>query len=173
MRMDAGRRHAAPMLAPTSGLPLIKSVPSLGWRPERRKANVDVEIGMSEAQRKRRVKWGVELFIQWMRKDGGAELIPGTLRIHGPFPHFAPRGNDTQYGDNGAHREVARSLVTDTNNGKEDYVIEAQFRCREVIQEIPTSLAQELFANPAHESSIKPLRDREWRRTGARTWSPN
>ncbi len=161
------------MLAPTSGLPLIKSVPSLGWRAEWRKANVDVEIGMSEAQRKARVKWGVEVFIQWMKKEDRAQLIPGTLRIHGPFPHFAPRQNDTQYGDNGAHRKVARNLETDTNNGKEDYVIEAQFKCPEYISEIPTELAQELFANPAHESSIKPLRDREWRKTGARTWSRN
>jgi hypothetical protein len=161
------------MLTPKSGLPLIKSVPSLGWRAEWRKAYVDVEIGMSEAQRKARVKWGVEVFFAWMKKEDRAQYIPNTLRIHGPFPHFAPRENDTQYGDNNARRKVARNLQTDTNNGKEDYVIEAQFKCPEYIQEIPTDLAQTLFADPRRESHIKPLRDREWRKTGARTWSPN
>ncbi len=169
--MNAGRRHAAPMLAPVSGLPLIKSVPSLGWRPEWRKANCDVEIGMSPAQRKARVKWGVDVFLSWMRKEG-AEYITGTLKVEGPFPHFEAHEPDTQYGDNNAHRKVARSIVKDTTNGKEDYVIEACFKVREEIQEIPTELAQQLFADPRRVSNIKPLRDREWRTTGDRTWSP-
>ena len=172
MRMDAGRRHAAPMLAPKSGLPLIKSVPSLGWRTEWRKAMVDVEIGMSEDQRKRRVKWGVEVFIKWQRKVDRAEPT-GRIQIHGPAPHFTPHQNDVQYGDNGHHREVARNIETDTSDsGKEDYIIEMEFRCPEAIQEIPTSLALDLFSKRGEKSDIRPLRDREWRKDGATTWSP-
>lgn len=172
MRMDAGRRHAAPMLTPTSGLPLIKSVPSLGWRTEWRKAMVDVEIGMSENQRKRKVKWGVEVFVQWQRKVDRAEPT-GRIKINGPAPHFTPHQNDVQYGDNGHKREVARNIETDTSDsGKEDYIIEMEFRCPETIQEIPTSLALELFSKTGERSDVRPLRDREWARTGSNQWSP-
>ena len=168
--MNAGRRHAAPMLTQVSGLPLIKSVPSLGFRAEWRKANCDVEVGMSAGQRKARVKWGVDVFLNWMKKEG-AEYIPNTLRVSGPFPHFDPHEPNTQYGDAGGKRKVARKLGDDLPEGKEDYVIEAQFKVREAIQEIPTDLAQELFADPNRQSHIKPLRERDWRKSGARTWS--
>ncbi|HSE43734.1 MAG TPA: hypothetical protein VLA89_00240 [Gemmatimonadales bacterium] len=127
---------------------------------------------MSEAQRKERVRWGVNVFIDWMRKEDGAELIPNTLRVHGPFPHFEAHEPDTQYGDAGGKRKVARSIKNDMTEGKEDYVIEAWFNCPEYIQEIPTDLAQQLFADPRRESDIRPLRDREWRKDGDRTWSP-
>lgn len=171
MPMNAGRRHAAPMLAPVSGLPLIKSVPALGWRAEWRKANIDVQCGMSDGQRKRRVKWGVDVFLDWMKKEG-ADYITGSMFIEGPFPHFDPHQPDTQYGDNGAHRKVARSIINDTTNDKEDYVINAQFKVREAITEIPTSLALELFSKSGIKSDIRPLRDREWKPTGANQWSP-
>jgi hypothetical protein len=168
--MDSGRRHAAPMLPPVSGLPLIRSVPSLGFRAEERKANCDVEVGMSPDQRKARVKWGVEVFLAWMKKEG-AEYIHDTLRVEGPFPHFDPKEPNTQYGDAGGKRKVARKLGDDLPEGKEDYVIIAMFKVREALQEIPTELAQQLFADPNRQSHIKPLREREWRKSGARTWS--
>jgi len=168
--MDSGRRHAVPMLTPNSGLPLLKSVPSLGFRPEWRKANCDVEVGMSESQRKARVLWGVNVFLDWMKKEG-AEYIPHTLKVSGPFPHFDPKEPNTQYGDAGGKRKVARKLGTDLPEGKEDYVIEALFKVREALQEIPTELAQELFADPNRQSHIKPLRERDWKKDGHRTWS--
>ena len=172
MPMNAGRRHAAPMLTPVSGLPLIKSVPSLGRRAEWRKGRVEVETGMSKDQIKAKVKWGVEVFFDWMRKEDRAEYIRNTLRIEGPFPHFEAHEPDTQYGDAGGQRKIARSVARDLEDGKEDYVIVAQFNCPEAIQEIPTELAQQLFADPRRQSHIKPLRERDWRKSGARTWLP-
>ena len=172
MKMNAGRRHAAPMLAPKSGLPLIKSVPSLGRRAEWRKGSIDVEVGMSEAQRKERIRWATGVFFDWMKKEDGAQYIPNTLRVHGPFPHFDPHEPDTQYGDAGGKRQIARKLSRDLPEGKEDYVIEACFNCPEFIQEIPTELAQQLFADPRRQSDIRPLRSNEWKKDGARTWSP-
>ncbi len=127
---------------------------------------------MSEAQRKRRVKWGVEVFVQWQRKVDRAEPT-GRIKISGPAPHFTPHEPDTQYGDNGHHRKVARNIEADTSgSGKEDYVIEMEFKCPEAITEIPTELALELFQRDGQRSDARPLREREWGQTGSNKWSP-
>lgn len=168
-QIAAGRRTAAPMLAPSSGLPLIKSVPSLGRMLVWRKGQSVVDADMPEEMRKRHTYEDFLKFVAWMEKEDGARYR-GEVRISGPFPHFEPHPNDVQIGDRGGTREVARSIVEDTsNNGKEDYIIEALFDVPEFINEVPTELAMDLLAKG--ESGIRPLREREWRREANR-WSP-
>ena len=154
------RRHAAPMLDPKPGQVLIKSTPSLGRMLEWRKGRSVVDHDMPDHLRKEHVRRDADIFIKWMEKEDGARYR-GQIRVYGPFPHFEAQQPDVQVGDRGGTRQVARSIATDTsNNGKEDYVIEALFDVPETIQEIPTYLAQDLFNK---RTDLRPLRERDWK----------
>lgn len=179
--LDAAAKHAAPILAPTAGLPLIKSAPSLGWRVEwRRGRSRPLDRDMPEGQRKREVLRDLQTFVAWMEKEDGAQWIktaadgtPG-IKLLGPFAHFEARKPDLQQGDAGGSREVARSVMRDTepeDGGRVEYEIHCLFRVREAVTELPTSLALDLFSQPGGRPGIRPLRDREWRQRGP-NWSP-
>ena len=89
-------------------------------------------------------------------REDGAEWDGSWPEIQGPLPHFAIKGPDVQYGDNGGSRPVARNLQEDlTGTGKEDYVIIASFWAREKIQELRTPLALDLFAQG--RAGIRPI----------------
>lgn len=168
-QIAAGRRLAAPMLSPVAGVPLVKSVPSLGRMLVWRKGRSTVDVDMPEDLKKRHTYEDFRKFVLWMEKEDGAHYR-GEVKIHGPFPHFEERPNDIQVGERGATREVARSIIEDTApSGKEDYVIEALFDVPEMINEIPTDLAIELFGDG--KGGIRPLRENEWKREANR-WSP-
>jgi hypothetical protein len=162
-KQAALRRHAAPLLEPVPGTPLIKVTANLGRVLSWRKGRSTVAKGLPEERKKQLVKRDADIFIEWMRKEDGA-VFKGSLKLHGPFPHFSPKPNDTQHGERGAKREVARSIVEDTAESEmEDYVIEALFSVPESISEIPTDLATELFTRPGGRPGLRPLREREWR----------
>ena len=162
--MDAlsrvARRHAAPMLSPASGLPLIKSTPSLGRmlvvRRGRSVVDADMPAGLREAQ----VKRDTEIFIKWMEKEDGARFRK-LVSITGPTPHLEHRPPDVQVGDRGDSRLVARSLAQDISNGKESYEIACLFDVPEGITEIPTDLAADLFRKG--KPNLRPLRERDWK----------
>jgi hypothetical protein len=167
--IKAGRRHAAPMLTPASGLPLIKSVPSLGRRVEVRRGRSTVPSAMAPVDKKRKVYEDLHIFIQWMAKEDKARFHK-VLAIEGPFPHLEVKPNDVQHGDKGGQREVARSLAADTSNPEyEDYILVCEFDAPEYINEIPADLAAELFAKG--RPGLRPLREREWKQEGT-SWSP-
>lgn len=172
LQLGAARRHAVPIVAPASGLPLIKNTVSLGRRLEWRRGRSTVDADMPEGARKTKVYQDFQIFIEWMKKEDGAHYR-NEVHIEGPFPHHEIRRNDVQVGDRGGRREVARSLEQDTKDtGKEDYIIHALFDVPEMITEIPTSLALDLFTQPGKlRSDIRPLREKDWRgviRNGSR-----
>lgn len=166
--LPAQRRHATPIVTPQAGMPLIKSTPSLGRMLEWRRGRSVVPSDMPDHERKRKVYDDFQIFVRWMEKEDGAHYR-GQVKVHGPFPHFEAHEPDTQYGDNGDSRKVARSIVEDTApSGFEDYVIEALFDCPEGITEVPTDLALDL----ANQGKVKLLREqidgrgqrnRDWR----------
>ena len=159
---NPARKYAAPMVDPKAGMPLIKSVPSLGRMLEWRKGRSVVDEDMPDHLRKEHVRRDTEIFIKWMEKEDGARFR-GQVRVHGPFPHFeANTAPVMQTGDRGGTRQLARSIVADTsNNGKEDYVIECLFDVPEAINEIPTSLALDLFSKGT--PNLRPLREKDFR----------
>lgn len=165
--LPAQRRHAVPIVTPSAGGPLIKSTPSLGRMLEWRKGRSVVPSDMPDEERKRKVWQDFHIFKQWMEKEDGAHFR-GQVKVHGPFPHFDAHEPDTQYGDNGASRKVARSIIEDTKeSGFEDYVIEALFDVPEGITEVPTDLALDL----AGKGRVKLLRtDMDGRGQRNRDW---
>jgi hypothetical protein len=170
LQHKAARRHAVPNLAPTPGLPLIKSTVNLGRRLEWRKARDTVETDMPDELKKRHVYQGFLFFKEWMEKEDRAHYIEGSVRVSGPFPHFNQQMQGVQVGENGATRPIGHRIEQDVgNNGKEDYIIEALFNVPEYINEISTDLAQELFGKG--RPGLRPLREQEWRRTGKDAWS--
>ena len=160
LQQAALRRHAVPLLGPSPGLPLIKSVANLGRRLEWRKGRSVVDADMPEEQRKSHVYRDFGIFVEWMEKEDGAHYR-NQVTLSGPFPHFEAKPNDVQIGDRGGRREVARNLQIDVgNNGKEDYIIEALFDVPEYVTEIPTAIAQDIFGTRA---DLRPLRAKDWR----------
>lgn len=167
----AARRHAAPMLVPTPGVPLLRSTPSLGRMLEWRRGRSTVDAEMPESYRKEAVRRDTDIFIRWMEKEDGAHFR-GQVRLEGPIPHLEVHQNDTQTGDAGGHREIARNLARDSlGNGKEDYIIWCLFDVPEGITEIPTDLAIDLFAKG--KQNVRPLRTNDWRQQNTRSlkWS--
>lgn len=170
LQLPAARRHATPIVSPSTGLPLIKSTVSLGRRLEWRKARDTVDEDMPEDLKKRHVYEGFLTFVKWMEKEDGAHYRD-QVKVTGPFPHFEAKQPDIQVGDRGATRPVARRIDDDVGgNGKEDYIIEALFDCPEYINEIPTDLAVDLFGKG--KPGLAPLRQNEWMKTGSDSWSP-
>ncbi len=138
------RKHAAPIVPASPGLPLIRSTPNLGWQLVRLKGTIDVEEGLAPETKKKAVYAGFKKFVEWMRKEG--HQYRGGLQISGPFPHMNYQPSTIQTGDKGEERPVARSIKDDLgNNGKLDYVIEGSFLVRETIQEISTSVARDVI----------------------------
>ncbi len=159
---SALRRHAVPITDPVAGTPLIKRTVDLGWMVERRKARVPMEQDFPHDRRKDVLFQKAEQFIEEELRLDGARYH-GGMQIHGPFRHFDPHAPDEQVGDRGGKRPVARSVETDTaENGQEDYVLEADFIVPEYVNEIPTSLAMNLFARPGGRPGLRPLRERDW-----------
>lgn len=139
------RRRLAPAIVPASpGLPLIRSTSNLDWQLVRLKGTIDVEEGLKPETARKRVYWGWQRFVTWMEKEG--HQYKGGLTITGPFPHMDYHQPDTQVGDRGDKRPVAREISRDLgNNGKLDYTIEANFLVKETLREIPTSIAKDVI----------------------------
>lgn len=149
-----GRRWA-PSLA---GSAQIRSVPQLGWVKVRRQGTATVDTDMPDALKMRHVKQAFEKFVQWMKKEDGAEWDGSPPTIAGPLPHFDIKPPDVQYGDNGASRPIARNVQEDlTGSGKEDYKITVSFWAREHITEIRTPVAADLFAEG--KAGVRPFRE--------------
>lgn len=148
------RKHAQSIVPAAPGLPLIRSTPNLELRLVRLKGTIDVEEGLASETTKKAVYHGFKRFVEWMGKEG--HEYKGGLEITGPFPHMDYKGPDTQVGDRGATRPVARQVEQDLgNNGKLDYVIEGNFLVRETIQEVPTSVARDVIG----KRGIRAMRD--------------
>lgn len=159
LQEKAKRKHALPIVRPTAGGPLIKSTPNLGWMLETRKGRVPLDMDFPNERRKAFLFSKARQFIEEERRIDGAVFMRGSMKVHGPFPHFDPHEADIQKGTDGVSRPVARSVEQDTSdNGMEDYVLEATFRVPEYINEIPTSLAKELFSKPGGRPGLRPLR---------------
>ena len=158
------RRHAQPITEAVPGVPLGLITPDLGWRLERRRARAVCDADFPEERRKEWLHKNANQFIEEEFRIDRARYRHGTLRIRGPFPHFAPQEPDIQVGERGATRLVARSISRDTSdNGQQDYVLEAMFAAPEYLQEIPTELAEHVFTQPGGRPGLRPLREREWR----------
>lgn len=146
-------RKWAPSLA---GSAQIRSVPTLGLLKVRRRGTATVEADMPEFLRRKHLKQAFEKFVSWMKREDGAEWDGALPELKGPFPHFAIKEPDVQYGDNGASRPIARNVQEDlTGSGKEDYHIIASFWVREQITEVRTAVAQELFATG--KQGVRPI----------------
>ena len=163
--MDAltrmARKHAAPMLVPKSGLPLIKSTPSLGRMLEWRRGRSTYPSEISQGARRDHLLRDLGIFINWMEKEDGAHYR-GKYYFDKPTPHFEPKPPDIQVGDRGGTRPVAHNLLRDASDPeREDTIIWALFDVPEAIQEIPTDLAIELFNEG--KPNLRPLRERDWR----------
>ena len=156
MSQEVLGRRWAPSLA---GSAQIRSVPQLGWVKVRRQGTATVDSDMPDELKKRHVKQAFEKFVKWMKAEDGAEW-DGTLPVvQGPFPHFAIKEPDVQYGENGASRPIARNVQEDlTGTGKEDYKITASFWARETITEVRSPVAQELF--DSGKAGVRPFRER-------------
>ena len=137
------RRHAQAIVPASPGLPLIRSTPNLDWQLVRLKATIDVEEGLAPETVKKKVYWGFQRFVEWMRKEG--HEYKGGLKISGPFPHMDYQPDDIQTGDRGGTRPVARSVEQDLGKGKLDYVIEGNFLVRETIRELPSDVAEDVI----------------------------
>lgn len=162
-QVKALRRLAVPNLAPVSGLPLIRSTPSLGRYPKWDKGRSVIPAGMTDEQRKRCVYQDFLKFVKWMEDEEDAQYL-GEVRVSGPEPHFEPRPNDIQVGDRGASRETARNIEEDVQQESEfvDYVIECLFSFPERVTEIPTQLAVDIFGK-GQRPDLRPLRERDFR----------
>jgi len=148
------RKHATPIVPASPGLPLIRSTPNLELKLVRLKGTIDVEEGLTPETTKKKVYWGFQRFVEWMRKEG--HQYRGGVQISGPFPHMDYQADDTQKGSGGAERPVGRSVEQDLgNNGKNDYVIEANFLVREKVQEVPTSIAEGVLG----KQGVRAMRD--------------
>lgn len=159
----AARRHAVPIVEPRAGTPLIKSTVKTGWMLDRRQARAVVPREMPLERRKGELKKMADQFIKdEYRID--RSVFRGNFKIEGPFPHFDPHEADIQKGSQGGTRPIARSLAKDTTDSEfEDYLLSATFICPEYINEIPTSLAMDLFTQPGGRPGLSPLRAKEWR----------
>ena len=72
----------------------------------------------------------------------------GRLSITGPYPHADLKPPDTQTGDRGGQRSVARNLEADVGHSDlEDYVIEATFLARERVQLVDMDVALKIEGN--------------------------
>ena len=157
--------YAPPLVAPKSGLPLIRGTPNLGYQAVRIKGTIDVETWLKPATKKKKLYWAFERFVQWMEKEG--HHYKGDLKIHGPFPHAEFKPPDTQMGDRGGRRQVARNLKDDVGqDDREDYVIEAVFITKERVQLVDKDVALALegqrgirLARPSDLEGIKSGRD--------------
>ena len=158
------------MLRPKGGLPLIKSTANLGWQPEWRTVICTYPVGIQPGRLEEELKQDIIKAAEWQNKDDGARFL-GRVKRWPPQAHVEFRGPDTQYGDDGVHRKVARQAIRDTDPEKFDIKLEMLFAVRESIQEISTELAQQLFADPRRKSDIRPLRDNDWHKEGPTTWS--
>lgn len=161
---EALRRFAVPIGQQAAGTPLVKSTVKLGWMVERRKVRVPLDFDFPLGRRKDFLFRAARQFIAEELKIDGARCYPKTMRIHGPFPHFDPHPPDIQVGDQGGRRPVARSVAKDTtDNGRIDYVLEADFLAPEYVSEVPTDLAMQLFTQRGGRPGLMPLRSKEWR----------
>jgi hypothetical protein len=159
-QQSAARRHAPPIVAPAPGLPLIKNTASLGRMLEWRRGRSVCDEDMPPDLKERHILRDLDIFIKWMEKEDGAHFR-GVWRREGPFPHTEFRRNDVQVGDQGGKREVARNLIRDSEDtGKEAWILWALFDVPEMIQEVPTSMALDLFKK---RSDLRPLREKDWR----------
>lgn len=169
----AARRFAEPMVSPTSGLPLIKSTPSLGRMLQWESARVmDVPVEWTRERKRARLFAALDEFIKTMAKDAGHPRFEKKFYFEGPFPPFHAKPPDIQVGDRGGTRPVARSVERDTDweSDVEDWKVWALFNMPEGITEIPSDLAAELFAKG--KPNLRPLREKEWRKVpdGFRTY---
>ena len=160
-QQNAARRHAPPIVAPAAGLPLIKNTVSLGRMLEWRRGRSVCDEDMPPELKERHILRDLDIFIKWMEKEDRAHFR-GQWHREGPFPHTEFRPNDVQHGDRGGKREIARNLVGDSKDtGKEAWILWALFDVPEMIQEIPTTLAAELFSKG--RENLRPYREKDWR----------
>ncbi len=167
--LGAASRHATPIVPAKAGMPLIRSTANLGWREEwrRGRSTWPCKAGVGHRPRctslRQHLSRDTSIFILWMQKEDGAEF-GGQVRYERPVPHLEPRPNDTQYGDAGGHRKVARKVETDLDPELKDIVIRVLFRVREGIVELPMDLAVELMGKG--REGVRPLRGQEWQQHG-------
>ncbi len=132
--------YAPPLVAPKSGLPLIKSTPDLGYQAVRIRGTIDVEAWLKPETKKKKIRWAFQRFVSWMMKEGN--VYKGDLVIHGPFPHMEFKEPGMQTGDRGGRRQVAQGLKDSLGaDDREDYVIEATFVRREEVQMVDKDVA--------------------------------
>ena len=132
--------YATPLLPVKSGFPLIRSTPNLGWQAVRIRGRIDVEKSLKPETKKKRLYWGFQRFVTWMESEG--HKYKGGLSITGPYPHADLKEPDTQVGDRGGRRSVARNLKEDVGQDDlEDYVIEATFLAKERVQLVDMDVA--------------------------------
>ena len=148
--------YAPPLVVPKPGLPLIKSTPDLGWQLVRVKGRIDVDASLKPGTKKKKVYWAWKRFVKWQESEGLRYV--GGLEIQGPFPHANLKPSDTQTGDRGATRPVARSVEDDLEPDVEDYVILANFWKRESVVMLDTDIARDLMGT----RGLRPAAPRQW-----------
>lgn len=165
LQPSAARKHAVPIVTPSAGGPLIKSTPNTGWMLEKRAASftVDAEAVVTDKQKRHAENIAMKQFIEEEARLDGAKFFskrPYQATWH-PAVNYQPP--NIQKGDRGGQRPVARSLAQDVDYSKMACRLEAWFIAPEYINEIPTSLAMELFTKPGGRPGLKPLREKDWR----------
>ena len=153
--------YALPLLPVKSGVPLIRSVPNLGWQAVRIRGRIDAEKSLKPETKKKKLYWGFQRFVKWMESEG--HKYQGSLSITGPYPHADLKPPDTQVGDRGGQRSVARNLEQDVGHSDlEDYVFEATFITRERVQLVDKDVALQVegkrgirLARPSDLTGIK------------------
>lgn len=157
--------YAPRLLVPKPGLPLIRSTPNLGYQAVRIRGRIDVEVWLKPETKKKKLYWAFNRFVTWMEREGNH--YKGGLSITGPYPHAELKEPDTQIGDRGDTRRVARNLKDDVGqDDREDYVIEATFVRREEVQLVDKDVALAVegkrgirLAQPSDLEGIKSGRD--------------
>lgn len=145
------------------GAPLVRSTPELGVMLDRRRVRVPVPADLPMERRKEYLRKAKDQFISEEYRIDRAVYV-GGMRLEAPTPHFDPHEPDTQVGDRGGTRPVARHLVDDISADETvDYHLSAVFAGPEYVSEIPTALATELFTQPGGRQGLRPLRGNEWR----------
>jgi hypothetical protein len=129
------RTFAPPLQEVVAGQALIRSLPSLGHQRVQKRFRFWCDLDMPVGARREYFRPFWEKHIADLDRVWKWRYVERSLRIDGPYPHWARGEDGVEYGDDGDSRPVGRSLTSDMQDtGKVDYYFFADFIVPEQVE---------------------------------------